>query len=302
VTSPLLDLVQLTPTIAMIQAPNRGRFPYANALLVQDGGITALIDTGCGEATLRALQAAYRIDLVICTHSHTDHTGGNWLFDGGPIWMPAGIGFETGGSADRLVRRFIADDTLHDLWLATTLQSTGFRDARITDAYPPGHVFQFGATRLQAIAAPGHLADHTCFWEPSARLLLATDIDFSRFGPWYGNPESDIAAFEESIRRVWALNPQIVVSSHKGVYLDDLDQHFQSYLDHFARRDAQILAALEEPVTLDALVDQALIYGRFPRAAAMLRYFEREMITKHLRRLAKQNLVQQSAPGEWQRV
>jgi glyoxylase-like metal-dependent hydrolase (beta-lactamase superfamily II) len=297
----MLNLVPVTPAISMIQAPNNGRFPYANSLLVQDGGITALVDTGCGHAAIRELLAKYPVDMVICTHSHVDHTSGNWLLTGRPIWMPGGIGFETGGEVSRMVPRFIHDETLHETWISSTISATGFRDAPLTDSYEPGHIFEIGGIRLHAIPAPGHLSDHTCLWEPETGTLLATDIDFSRFGPWYGNPESDIDAFEDSIRRVWRLNPRTVISSHKGVYREDLDMHFQTYLDHFGQREARILDVLREAHSPQALVSQAIIYGRFPRAEAMLRYFEKEMVQKHLERLEEKKLVRQVTPGVFQR-
>jgi len=302
VTESPLELIPLTPALAFVQGGNQGRFPSANALLVQDGGVTALIDTGCGEPVLRALLAERPIDFVICTHSHIDHISGNWLMQGLPIWMPAGIAFETAGSAARLAVRFADDPNIQQRWLATSVPYVGYRDAPPTDAYPPGHVFEVGRVKLHSIPAPGHVTDHTCFWEPESGTLLATDIDFTGFGPWYGNPESDPTQFEESIRRVWALNPRTVISSHKGIFRDDLDRQFEVYLGHFARRERAILAALENPRSLAALTDLAIVYGRFPRAEDMLRYFEREMIAKHLARLARQGRVRQLEPGLWQAV
>ena len=294
-----LELVPLTPSLTFVQGSNQGRFPHANALLVHDGGVTALIDTGCGEAVLRALIAAHPIDLVICTHSHIDHISGNWLFAGRPIWMPAGIAFETAGSAARLAVRCADDPDIQQRWLATSVPYVGYRDTAPTDAYPPGHIFTIGRVKLHSIPAPGHLSDHTCFWEPETGTLLATDIDFTGFGPWYGNPESDPTQFEESIRRVWDLHPRTVISSHKGIFRDELDRHFEAYLAHFARREAAILAALDRPRSLAALTDLAIIYGHFPRVEDMLRYFEQVMIAKHLARLEQRGQVRQVTPELW---
>ena len=294
-----LKLVPLTRSLTFVEGDQQGRFPRANALLVHDGGLNVLIDTGCGEGVLRALQAAHPIDYVICTHSHLDHISGNWLFPERPIWMPAGIAFETAGSAARLAARFADDPDIQRRWLETTVPYVGFRDTPPTDAYPPGHVFEIGRVKLHSIPAPGHLTDHTCFWEPESGTLLATDIDFTGFGPWYGNPESDPTQFEESIRRVWGLHPRTVISSHKGVFREDLDRQFEAYLAHFARREQAILAALELPRTLAELEDLAIIYGRFPRAEEMLRYFERVMIAKHLARLEQQGQVYRVEPGLW---
>ncbi|MBN1965059.1 MAG: MBL fold metallo-hydrolase [Anaerolineae bacterium] len=294
-----LELVDVTPTIALVAAPNNGRFPHAHSLLIRDGGVTALVDTGCGEDVLRALLAAHPVDFVICTHSHLDHVAGNWLLAGRPIWLPAGIGFETVGDVQALARRFADDPAIQQLWLETTVPWIGYRDTLPTHAYPPGHVFTIGGTTLHTIPAPGHLLDHTVLWEPQTGTLLATDIDFTSFGPWYGNPESDPDDFERSIRAAWALEPRTVISSHKGIFTQDIGAQFQAYLAHFARREAQLMEAIAEPCTVDELVELAIIYGRFPRAADLLRYFERVMLEKHLTRLARQGQAREVEPGVW---
>ena len=298
----MVDLVPLADGLYMVPGLADGRFPFANSLLVQDGGTTALVDTGCGRSVLRELRAALHVDYVICSHSHVDHTSGNWLFPDCAIWMPAGIAFETGGAVESLAPRFIADSSLHDLWRETTIRQTGFKDAPLTDAYPPEHVFEIGRLRLHSIPAPGHVSDHTCFWEPKSGTLFAGDIDFSRFGPWYGNPESDIDAFAESIWRVRALRPHTVISSHKGVYQHGTDAEFDAFADHFVAREERILGALAQPVTLETLVEQAHIYGRFPHAEGLLRYFEREMVSKHLARLVCRGLIREVEPDAWVRA
>jgi hypothetical protein len=44
---------------------------------------------------------------------------------------------------------------------------------------------------------------------------------------------------------------------------------------------------------LEEIVDQALIYSSFPYVPALLRYWERQMIQKHLNRLIRKGLVRE---------
>ena len=65
--------------------------------------------------------------------------------------------------------------------------------------FDDGEILDFGSIQLQAIHAPGHLDDHYCFLEVTSGTLFSIDIDFTGFGPWYGNPEGDIRQFRNSV-------------------------------------------------------------------------------------------------------
>jgi glyoxylase-like metal-dependent hydrolase (beta-lactamase superfamily II) len=293
-----MQLTEITPHIWLVHGENAGRFPRSHSVLIRDER-TALIDTGAGIAVLQALREEHPPDLVINTHAHPDHSAGNWLFAGTPIWGPTQT-FDVLGRIEPLSHRFVEEHAAP--WRAFARREMGFtQDGPPTHAFDDGHRFTFGHVTLEAIFCPGHSADMYCLWEPEQGILLAADIDFTSFGPWYGSPESDIALFEESIRRVWALQPCVVISSHKGVFTDDLDRHFEAFLDVFRQRDTRLLALLERPRTLAEIVEAALIYGRFPFEPGLMRFWEGQMIGKHLARLAAQGRVYQDGRG-WRAV
>ncbi len=117
--------------------------------------------------------------------------------------------------------------------------------------------------------------------------MLLFDIDLTSFGPWYGHRESDIDAFEESISKIIALDPRIVVSSHKGIFTDDIPVRLQKYLDVFAARDQLLIDLLPRAQTLEALADLMPFYQARPFAEKLLHYWETQMIRKHLARLVE---------------
>ena len=268
-----------------------GRFPFSHSILIRDQ-VTALIDTGCGAERLRQVKQEYAPDLVINSHTHPDHSAGNWLFEGTPLLVPR-EGFDTSGQIMKLSYRFTEPGRLAAQWREYVRELMGFVAVLPTGAYEDGHRFSFGDVELKAIHSPGHSIDHYCFFEPKDRILFSFDIDLDPFGPWYGTRESKIAGFEESIRRVRSLLPRILVSSHLGIVSEGIDERLEAYLRVISQRDERILDFLSQQRTLEEMVEQALIYGGFPYAPELLRYWEGQMVLKHLQRLIQRGLVRQ---------
>jgi len=71
----------------------------------------------------------------------------------------------------------------------------------------------------------------------------------------------------------------------------DIGERFDQFLAVFQERDEKILAFLGSPRTMEDFVEKALIYQDYPYGASILRFFEAQMIDKHLRRLMSKGLV-----------
>ncbi len=279
------SILPIIPGLSLVCAEDNGRFPFAHSFLIE-GDARALIDTGCGERAIDTLPNGSALDLIIASHSHPDHTALNWKFVGKPIYAPR-YAADTFGNFDVLGDRFTEPGKLATEWRQYVGTMMKFKTALPTHTFGDGDVFDFGKIKLIAMHTPGHTLDHMCFYEPTYGVLLLFDIDLTSFGPWYGHRESDIAAFEESIRKIIALNPRLVVSSHKGIFTDDIPARLQKYLDVFAARDQLLLDLLPHVQTLDELIDRMPFYQNRPYAEKLLRYWESQMIQKHLARLAE---------------
>lgn len=288
-------LTEIAPSIFLVEGEKRGEFPFSHSILIHDE-VTALIDTGCGIERLQRLKEEYPPDLVINSHAHPDHIPGNWLFAGLPLLVPR-QSFHYCGRIQEMSERFTGSEVMAQRWRKYIREATGFRDALPTDHYEDGHRFRFGSVELLALHCPGHTRDTYCFLEPREAILFSFDIDLSPFGPWYGHPDSDIAQFEASIRRVSDLKPRMVVSSHMGIINDGLQERFQAYLDVFAQREARIIEFLSQERRLEEMVDRPLIYRDFPYAPQLLRLWQKNMLQKHLRRLTQRGLVRKTAKG-----
>jgi glyoxylase-like metal-dependent hydrolase (beta-lactamase superfamily II) len=283
---------KITDTLMLIEGENKGKFPFSHSILVEDD-VCALIDTGCGIETLKKIQDT--IDIVINSHSHPDHAAGNWLFSHIPLKVPVEE-VQFNSNIHKLSERY-AGETHAKIWRDFVFHTMDFRNAQPTDTFHEGDVLLFGTTRLEAVHTPGHSVGHYCFFERSERILFSFDIDLTTFGPWYGNRESDINQFKMSIEKVRALNPEVVVSSHRGIITENIEQEFERFTRIFQERDERMINFLEQERTLEEIVDKALIYRDFSFHPLLLRYWEENMIQKHLAALIEAGRVKRTYDG-----
>ncbi len=275
------DVVELAPDLYLIEGKNKARFPYCNAFLIT-GNETVLIDTGVGVVRLRELDASLRIDKVIISHPHPDHISGCKVLQDRPLLLPA----ETPDSVKDLVElgtRFTGTREDGVVWADFAKNSLGLEPLRDPDGrFGDGDILDFGSVRLEAIRAPGHLPDHYCFFDHCSKTLLTTDIDFTSFGPWYGNPECDITPFKASIRNIMDLPYLRVCSSHKPPIEGDATEEFTAFLDMFKQQRRLILNLCDPSSTLEQMVRVSPFYGNKLNDKRIQVIFEKNMIVKNL--------------------
>ena len=281
-------LKEVDKNIYLVEGENDGRFPFCHSVLVTDR-ITALIETGCGRHTLADIEKEFVPDMVIYSHGHPDHCAGSSFFPPERLWGPEECK-ETNGDIPRMAERFVKPEFKGD-WISLVIETPELRDFKTRNYFGREHVFDFGDTVMEAVFAPGHTDDHYCFYLPHEKVMLTTDIDFTSFGPWYANPESKIDAFIDSIERVKNYDIETVISSHLGVIRDDIYERFDQFLSVFKDRDEKVLEFLSSPRSMEDFMEKALIYQKYPFATTILRFFEAEMVSKHLKRLMSKGLV-----------
>ena len=285
----------ISERIHVIQGNNRSRSPYSNAILILDE-INALLDAGCGLDIIEKLASVVSIDLVINSHSHPDHTSGNWLLQKlcrCDIKVPDNHK-DSICDSDKLALRLVGPD-IASLWKTKGLSITGFRNFTPTDSYNDGDIINLGHTKFISMYTPGHLEDHYCLWDPDRGIFIGFDIDLSPFGPWYGNEESDIDAFRTSIARVKEIPFNIYVSSHaRPVKRSYFEKRVSIYEKTFADRDDIIhgLTPMDKWISLEEITRFSPIYGYdYSKPDPILFYYEQQMIKKHLTRLVNQEKV-----------
>lgn len=168
-----------------------------------------LIDTGCSY-TAQELVACLRgepIDIVVNTHFHEDHIGGNHLIDGmcgGEIYAhPESIPL-IGGKV-----------FLHPY------QETVWGYPVPTEAKPLSKVIEAGRFRYEVLETPGHSVGHVCLVERERGWCFSGDI-FSRETLKFIRPEEDMGRTVRSMKRLVDLETErLVLFTSVGKIIED---------------------------------------------------------------------------------
>ena len=272
----------VTDTIHMAGGPGNGRFPHCNSFLLC-GDRTVLIDAGIGVQRIDAIDRQMRIDTLVVSHPHPDHILAWHALADREIILPA----QTPDSVfdlTQLGRRFVEGREDAAYWTQVVESQLGIHPMRPPDRrFADGDVLDFGAIQLQAIHAPGHLTDHYGFMELRSKTLFSIDVDFTGFGPWYGNPESDLRLFRESVVKLRQVPCSRICTSHKRpITAADADQAFRHYLAAFDRHMQSILDLCRQGMDLNAMRKASPFYRNRMPDATFQRIFETQMIRKNL--------------------
>jgi len=183
-------------------------FPDTNLLLLA-GGRPALIDSGfVGHADqtaawVRSHTAA--LDLVVNTHWHADHVGGNALLQTAGVRVAASAIDAAALSRpdpacclaeylDQPVAPYVVDESLDD-W----------------------QVLPLGNAQWQVVASPGHTPGHLSLWQPDERVLITGDAVSNYDIGWINlavdGPDIAVTA-AQSLQRLADLNPRVLLPAH----------------------------------------------------------------------------------------
>ncbi|GGS75591.1 hypothetical protein GCM10010222_15830 [Streptomyces tanashiensis] len=189
-------------------------FPDANTLLLP-GRQPALIDSGfVGHAAQTAEWARARaggIDLVVNTHWHSDHVGGNALLQADGAGIAAGT-----PEAEAISRRdpgCCAAEYLDQPVAPYTV------DLPLDD----GEVLRLGDTDWEVVRTPGHTPGHLSLWQPEERLLVVgdalSDYDVGWVNLALDGPGAARTALD-SLQRMADLDARVILPSHGPVPAD----------------------------------------------------------------------------------
>lgn len=196
---------------ASIRVFERGWLSSNNVLLV-DESRAALVDTGYAThaaqtvALVRHALGARPLDLIVNTHLHSDHCGGN-------AQLQAAWPCET-----LIPARSAA--TVRD-WdeARLTFRATGQTCARFgfTGTLAPGQRLMLGGFEWEAIGAPGHDPDSVMLYAAAPRLLISADALWEHgFGVIFPelDGESGFAEQQAVLETITKLDVETVIPGH----------------------------------------------------------------------------------------
>lgn len=173
------EVYEIAANLFAFHEPRHYEETIVNLVIGEDRA--ALIDTGCGIGNLR--QAVEEITdkpvIVVNTHTHLDHLGGNRQFDD--------IAMFDHPLSRRIAEEGVSHQILHTEILAENLVTPpwprGFDPGGL--ALPPfevrrwlreGDRIDLGGRDLEVIHTPGEAPDHICLLDRTGRILFCGDI------------------------------------------------------------------------------------------------------------------------------
>jgi glyoxylase-like metal-dependent hydrolase (beta-lactamase superfamily II) len=200
--------------------------------------LIALVDSGLAGPPLKEVFSQLKrigvkpeqIDLVINTHEHWDHIGGNnevIALSGAKVY------------AHRLAAPWIENHQLQweEFWnrypsiiprdnkeRELFFQGVGM-DTRITSYLEDGSLLKLGQISLQVIHTPGHSQGSICLYEPKAKILITGDAIQGRGTPSQGLPLYDhVNSYLSTLNKLSSLEINLMLTSHYEVLSRDAPQ------------------------------------------------------------------------------
>ena len=248
-------MIQIVEGVYQIKLSHPSMRMGVNSYLIIEEGDVYLIDTGY-EKTVDVIVDSIRhlgmkpdnIKLIINTHGHVDHAGGNNLLkqlSGAPI----------------AIHRFEAQKLPFETPDTILLQDND--------------VLSLGSRKLTVIHTPGHCPGQICLYEQKTGIIFTGDhiVEGTSTGTVYvGPPEGSVIDYIGSLKKIQALNLTMILPGH-GKTIHDSQLKIKGILEHHAQRERQILdILLRGEKTVDEIAEiiyKGIASGRLAKGAVL---------------------------------
>jgi glyoxylase-like metal-dependent hydrolase (beta-lactamase superfamily II) len=271
---------RIAPGVRRLLAPNPSAFTYTGTqtYIVGEGAV-AVIDPGPDEAShvaalLEATQGE-RVEAILCTHTHRDHSPASRPLaaaTGAPIVGCAPLDLE-----DEEVGR--ADEAFDPDYRPDRVLGDGERVA--ADGWA-----------LTAIATPGHTSNHLCYALEGTGALFCGDHVMGWATSVVAPPDGDMADYMESLDKLRARGDLVLYPAH-GPAIDDPGARLDALLAHRRMREREILGRLAAGDTRIPDMVAAIYVGLDPRLVAAAG----RSVLAHLLDLERRGAVEREGDG-----
>jgi glyoxylase-like metal-dependent hydrolase (beta-lactamase superfamily II) len=176
-----------------------------------------LFDTGMGIANIRKIVSRLTSlpVVVLNSHTHDDHVGGNWQFNS-IFGMDTAFTRENAkGSTTDAQAEIAPGEICGNLPKGFDPKAYKTKPWHVSFFIHDGFKIKLGGRTVEVIATPGHTPDAIALIDRENGLLFTGDTYYP--APiWLYRPETDLAAYEKSIARLATLAPEVktVLGAH----------------------------------------------------------------------------------------
>ena len=212
---PWFEVYRVAPATFAIYEPHQSEEVISYLIVGQKQAL--LFDTGMGIADIKKVvsRLTSRPVVVLNSHTHDDHVGGNWEFNF-IFGMDTAFTRENAkGSTADAQAEIAPGEICGNLPKGFDPKAYRTKPWHISFFIHDGFRVKLGGRTVEVIATPGHTPDAIALFDRDNGLLFTGDTYYP--APiWLYRPETDLAAYEKSIARLAALAPEVkmVLGAH----------------------------------------------------------------------------------------
>ena len=214
-SDPWFEVYKVAPGVFAIYEPHQAEEVISYLIVGHKQAV--LFDTGMGIANIKQITSRLtsRPIVVLNSHTHDDHVGGNWQFT-----FVYGMDTEftranAKGSREDAQAEITPDQLCGDLPKGFNTKAYATKPWKISHFVHDGFKINLGGRTLEIVATPGHTPDAISLLDRENGLLFTGDTYYP--APiWLYRPETDLDAYVASVKRLAALAPQLklVLGAH----------------------------------------------------------------------------------------
>lgn len=215
VGDPWFEVYRPAPNVYAIYEPHQSEEVISYLIVGEKKAL--LFDTGMGISEIKKVTAELtQLPIIVLnSHTHDDHVGGNWEFDNIYAMDTDFTRKNAEGSREDAQAEVAPDQICGTLPKGFDPKTYSTRPWKITAYTHDGDKFNLGGRTIEVIATPGHTPDAISLIDRANGLLFTGDTYYP--APiWLYRPETNLNAYAASIRRMAGLSSKIklVLGAH----------------------------------------------------------------------------------------
>ena len=276
--------------VRFLPGDNKGKWPACHSVYIEKAGI--LIDPASNRDRLIQLRNESAVNEIWLSHWHEDHIAHLDLFDDLPLKISKPDAPQLADIELFLKGYGFEGDDHGQFWRKMMVEQFHYRPRKPSEFLKGGQVIELENLTVEIIHTPGHTPGHLAFYFKEPAVLFMGDYDLTKFGPWYGDREGSIRQTISSVNRLRKVPARVWLTCHEdGVFDSEISDLWDQYLSVIDVRESKLLDHLQQPRTMEEIVEAWIVYRKPREPKAFFAFGEKATMGKHLEVLMDKSIV-----------